>query len=132
MIVWDDSMTTGLPQIDVQHHELIAKFNELEEAITVGRGREVAENVLDFLQFYAAWHFQREEDCMEKYHCPVAEGNKRAHADFLARFGRFYTQYQESGIDAQTVQDTYLELGRWIDQHIRQVDTHLYQCVKKS
>ncbi len=132
MIIWDESMSTGLPQLDAQHLELIAKFNELDVAIGTRDAKAIAENVLDFLQFYAAWHFEREEECMEKYECPIAANNKLAHAEFLDRFGRFYTQYQESSIDAQIVQDTYRELSRWIEQHIRQTDTQLRPCVKHS
>ncbi len=131
MITWDDSMTTGLPEIDSQHQEIIAKFNELSEAISRGGGKDVAGSVLDFLQFYAAWHFEREEKCMEQYQCPVAGANKRAHAEFIGKFGKLYEQYQVMGIDAQLVRDTYFELEQWIEKHIRRIDTQLYACVKK-
>jgi hemerythrin len=36
MIIWDDSMTTGLPEIDAQHKEIIEKFNEFSEAVASG------------------------------------------------------------------------------------------------
>jgi len=132
MIAWDESMTTGLPEIDSQHKEILDKFNELSEAIARGKGREVAGSVLDFLQFYALWHFEREEQRMEQFHCPAAEANKRAHAEFAARFGRFYEQYQVEGIDADLVRETYTELAKWIVHHIQQVDTQLYPYAKKA
>lgn len=124
-------MTTGLPNIDGQHKELIEKFNELSEAITHGRGRDVAGSVLDFLQFYVAWHFEREEQAMEQYQCPAAQANKQAHADFVAKFGQLYEQYQIVGIDSELVRDTYFGLCQWFENHIQQVDTQLYEYVKK-
>jgi hemerythrin len=133
MITWDDSMTTGLPDIDAQHREIIKKFNEFSEAVwrPNGMNREVAGEVLDFLQFYAVWHFGREEQCMERYRCPAAAANKQAHAEFIQKFGGFYEQWQEAGMDLKLVRETYLELEKWIDHHIRRVDTELFPCVKR-
>lgn len=131
MITWDDSMSTGLPEIDSQHKMIIEKFNELSTAIEERRGRSAAGPILDFLQFYAVWHFGREEKCMEQYQCPAAAANKRGHAEFLEKFGQLYEQYQEVGIDSQLVQTTYGELADWINHHIRQVDAQLYPCVMR-
>ena len=133
MIAWDDTMTTGLPEIDVQHQEIIKKFNEFTEAVAHGKGsdRDMAGDILDFLQFYAAWHFEREEKCMAQYHCPAAQANKQAHAEFIDKFGRFYKQWQEAGMDFELVRAVYMELESWIVNHIRRIDTQLYPCVKK-
>jgi len=133
MINWDDSMATGLPELDAQHKEIIKKFNEFSEAVSRGKGRDrdVAGDILDFLQFYTAWHFEREEKCMTQYGCPVAKANKQAHAEFIGKFGRFYEQWQEVGMDPELVRETYQELALWIVNHIRRMDTQLYVCVKK-
>jgi hemerythrin len=134
MITWDDSMLTGLPDIDAQHKEIIAKFNEFSRAIgfSHGEGRETAGNVLDFLQFYAAWHFEREEACMAQYNCPVAEFNKRAHAQFVEKFGRFYRQWQEGNMDSNLMRKTFEELALWIENHIRKTDTQLRPCIEAA
>ena len=132
MITWDDSMTTGLPEIDKQHKEIIQKFNEFSEAVTGQEGREVAGDILDFLQFYAVWHFEREEKCMEQYKCPVAKANKQAHAEFIDKFGRLYKQWQETSMDSELMLETYQELAGWIENHFRRMDTQLYPCVKKA
>jgi hemerythrin len=134
MLTWDDSMSTGLPQIDAQHKEIIEKYNELSAALThgSGAGRVAAGELLDFLQFYSVWHFEREERCMEEYRCPAAELNKQAHAQFIEMFGSFYERWQESSMDPELVQTTYAELGRWIASHIMSVDTALLPCVKQD
>jgi hemerythrin len=128
MIAWDDAMQTGFPEIDVQHKELIEQFNELAAAIEMGKGREETGKILDFLQFYAQWHFEREEHCMDAHRCPVAMANRSAHRQFLDRFGDLYEHYQQSDIDPHLVNDTFVELETWIVNHILRVDTRLREC----
>jgi hemerythrin len=122
-------MTTGVPEIDAQHKELLNRFNEFVEALLTGKGREEAGKTLDFLQFYAQWHFQREEKCMDEYRCPVAAANRAAHRQFLERFGQLYEQYQDSDVNPEVMYNTFWELQDWIIKHIKRVDTQLVSCV---
>jgi hemerythrin len=133
MLIWDESMTTGQPNLDAQHQELFERYNRLSEALKQGSGsvRTATGEMLDFLQFYAAWHFEREEECMEEHRCPFAEANKNAHAQFIEMFGQFYEQWQESDTDMALVRQTYEELGNWIENHIMRIDTQLLTCAKK-
>jgi hemerythrin len=132
-LTWDESMSTGLPQLDIHHQEIFAKYNELSEALAhgAGAGRAATGELLDFLQFYAAWHFEREEECMDQYRCPVAAANRQAHAHFVATFGEFYELWQESDADLELVQKTYVELGDWLVNHIQRIDTQLRPCVQE-
>lgn len=135
MIVWSESMSTGDRRLDVQHQMLIQKFNELTEIIASGdtaESRLAAADVLDFLQFYATWHFKQEEDCMERYQCPVAAVNQRAHREFLSMFGAFYTSWQEGNMDMVLAQQTHDHLANWIITHIVNIDTQLRPCVHKA
>ena len=131
MIIWDESMSTGVTIIDDQHKMLFNKFNELSSVITEATAREAAGSLLDFLQFYAAWHFKREENCMDEYKCPIAAENKQAHGYFLEKFDQFYTQWQKENMTPKLVNDTYTELENWLLQHVAQTDTRLRSCVKK-
>jgi len=69
-------------------------FDYAQHGVTVSKSiinlrGQLAREILDFLQFYAKWHFGQEEDCMNKYKCPIADQNKKAHAGFLKKFDRF-------------------------------------------
>jgi hemerythrin len=88
--------------------------------------------LLDFLQFYSAWHFEREEQCMEEYQCPVAEMNKVAHAEFIEMFERFYEEWWADSMDMELVQQTFRGVGIWIQNHIQRTDTQLLFCVKEA
>lgn len=133
MITWDESMSTGDRRLDTQHQMLIQKFNELSGIIGSGdtaETRQSAADVLDFLQFYATWHFKQEEDCMNRYNCPIAAANKSAHIEFLKIFGSFYTKWQELNMDMTLAQSTHDQLALWIKKHIINIDTQLRPCVK--
>lgn len=133
MIVWDkETMSTGFDYIDTQHQHLIEQFNKLSDAIEHGKGREETGAVLDYLQFYTKWHFEREESCMEKYGCPVADANYNAHRIFLKKIDRLYEHYQESDTDPRLIFETVGELKEWIVRHIVGVDTNLHSCVPRA
>jgi hemerythrin len=129
MFTWDDAMTTGIPNIDDQHKWLIAQFNKLLEAIQHGQGYQATAEILDSLQFYAEWHFGREESFMEHYACSAAGANKEAHQYFLSRFNALYVQYQTGTMSDEIITTVVQELGQWLMNHICQTDTHLNRCM---
>lgn len=131
MITWTEDMETGLDAIDYQHRRLIEKFNELEEAIHENRGRTETQKILEFVQFYADWHFKHEEKCMDDYQCPLAQSNKDQHAFFLKRFSSLHYQYYNTNADPKVVRETLNELSQWIENHILQVDVGLKPCAAK-
>ncbi len=130
--VWGESMSTGISRLDSQHKMLLEKFNDFTEIINSGGEiQETAEDVLDFLQFYAAWHFKHEEECMEKYNCPAAAENKKAHKEFLAQFEEIYERWQSGTMDREMAAQTHAKLSDWIINHIVNVDTRLKPCVSQ-
>ena len=122
-------MTTGIPNIDDQHKWLIEQFNKLLEAIQQGKEYQATAEILDALQFYAEWHFEREESFMEYYACAMAEANKNAHKYFLTRFNTLYVEYQTGTMNDEIVTSVVQELGQWLMEHICRTDTHLNRCV---
>ena len=131
-ISWDESMSTGVERLDIQHRQLIEKFNDFSEIINQpSLARQAAGEVLDFLQFYAKWHFGQEEECMEQHNCPVAAANKNAHAEFIAMFSEFYEKWQSNTMDIELARKTHAKLAEWIMNHIVHTDTRLRGCIKQ-
>jgi hemerythrin len=131
-IVWDDSLSTGEPSVDLQHRYLIKTINELAEAIDQGKGRDAISEILVVTQFYAEWHFQREEECMERYRCPAAAANKSAHAVFIEKFRKFREDYESAGATDALAARMYAELGDWLVNHILKVDKALAAVVPQG
>ena len=130
MIIWDDSMSTGIPRLDTQHKMLFQKFNEFSATLARNAAIQTTGEVLDFLQFYSAWHFEQEENCMDQYKCPVAAKNKDAHAKFLSTLNQFYVEWQTGDMTPQLIHETHTALESWLVAHIGQIDTDLRSCIK--
>ena len=124
-IRWDESLATGIRAVDVQHKLLVEIINDLGDAIAHGKGTAEISRVLSFLKYYASWHFEREEECMEKNRCAAAEINKKAHCQFVMTFLAFESEISGSGGSQEMALRMHGELTSWIVRHIRGVDLEL-------
>jgi hemerythrin len=131
-ISWDPTMSTGIDTVDNQHKQLITWLNDLLTAMSEGRGRANVESVLDKLGAYALMHFGHEEDCMNRYNCPVAAQNEAAHKDFVATFTAFREEFERDGATSHLVIRVQNELMRWLTNHIKGTDTKLLPCVRSQ
>ncbi len=128
-LIWKDEMTTGLVEIDAQHKYLIDFFNDLGHSIKKRYNPEDISKVLKVMKYYSEWHFGREDECMERYHCPVAEKNSKAHAVFMDKLREYQRIYDLSGGSFELAQQIHEELADWITNHILVVDSQLAACV---
>lgn len=131
-IEWNDSLSTGVRAIDVQHKYLVDLINELAEAIEQGVGAKAVSKILNLLRYYAEWHFEREELCMDRYKCPLASKNKAAHCYFVETFDGFQAEYKASGGSEDIARRMYKELTDWLINHIQGLDSGLGDCVHQS
>lgn len=132
VVVWDMTMSTGIPRIDSQHQELIRKLNQLLDAMQKGRGKEEIEKLLGFLGEYVIKHFSDEEAEMERFKCPAAIANRIAHQNFIKRFTEFRDRFNKEGASPRIVIDVQKTLIDWVVMHIRGVDTKLAASAKQK
>ncbi len=126
---WDDSLLTGDRAVDVQHKYLIDIINELADAIESGQAASALGKILNLIKYYAEWHFGREEQCMERFRCPAAETNIKAHAYFIETFEGFQQEYRASGGSDEIARRMYTTLTDWLVGHIKKIDGQLGGCV---
>lgn len=131
-IIWDVTMSTGIPRIDNQHQELIRKLNALLDAMQKGRGKEEISKLLGFLGEYVIKHFSDEEAEMERLKCPAAVTNRIAHQQFIKRFTEFRDRFEKEGASPRVIIDVQKTLVDWVVMHIRGVDTKLAASVKQK
>src|SRR5512138_3737270 len=96
-LMWRDEMTTGIVEIDAQHKYLIDTFNDLGHSILGKYDPEDITKVLKMMKFYVEWHFNREEECMARLHCPVGEKNLKAHAVFTKKLRAYQKEFEQTG-----------------------------------
>ncbi|WCJ58973.1 bacteriohemerythrin [Fontisphaera persica] len=129
LLVWDaKTMATGVPEVDAQHQELIARLNRLHEAIRRCAGPEEVQPMLQFLGEYAQRHFGDEEAVMEKRRCPAHQANKAAHRRFLEQYTRLVQEYERKGASLTVLNQLREMTENWLVNHILKVDTQLRHC----
>lgn len=126
---WSDALNTGNRATDVQHKYLVDIINELAEAIETGKAAQNVKKILNLLQYYTEWHFEREEKCMHKYQCPAAAHNKDQHRVFIETFLKFKEEFSTSGGSEDIAMRMYTTLTQWLVNHIQKVDVQLGPCV---
>lgn len=128
-VQWTEALSTGNKATDVQHKYLVDIINELAEAIEGGRAAQSVKKILNLLQYYTEWHFQREEMCMDRFRCPAAAANKEAHGKFIETFLTFRDEFYASGGSEDIARRMYGALVAWLVAHIQKVDAQLAPCV---
>jgi len=98
-ISWhQESMSTGVPEIDAEHKELLRRFNDFHEAVKNRHGKEALERTLTFLTAYTASHFTHEEACISWLRCRAAEANKVAHDAMRGEIAKIKSRIASEGI----------------------------------
>jgi len=126
---WNDSLATGVADIDDQHKELFHQLSRLHEAMSRGTGPDEISSTLDFLGDYVVNHFATEEKHMDDVGCPAAAANKQAHSEFLAMFEQYRRRFEQSGGSPALVLDIANMISRWLVDHIMKIDIRLKTCV---
>jgi hemerythrin-like metal-binding protein len=120
LIKWNNSYSVGFDKIDEQHKQLFTLLNQLYNAMSVGKGREVITKTLDELTDYTKKHFFEEEKLMFVYSYPQYESHKALHTDFVTKI-----KEMRKKADAGEVRIT-IELAdflkKWLVDHIIGVD----------
>ena len=123
---WDEAaMGTGVPVIDAQHRELIARYNRFHEALLEGQGRDHLLRTLQFLIAYANTHFPQEEALMDLHGCPAAEPNRVAHRELVETLARVAVQIRSGGSTITAAVEVESKIANWLRTHICKVDVKL-------
>jgi diguanylate cyclase (GGDEF)-like protein/hemerythrin-like metal-binding protein len=128
---WDKQFETGLPEVDKQHHILVDLINHFGELLTKNEdiSHDEIETVFGELAAYAQYHFQEEENMMQREGLDSCffEKHKNLHNVFLQEL----TQMHE-GVSPQQ-QDTAKSLLKfliyWLAFHILGTDQSMARQV---
>lgn len=115
-MIWSDSFSTGLPDIDRQHQELIEVINKLHDAVQAGSERTVNVAILEHLAEYAQRHFDQEEALMEAAEFPGLTDHKAQHHTARSTVHHFRNDYLDGRI-VLTI-DLLQFLKTWLTDHI--------------
>lgn len=131
MLEWNTDYETGVPEIDTQHKVLFNNINRLGKLLDKEEiERAEADYLVDVLQKHVVQHFQHEETCMARFHCPSHAKNKEQHGQLLHALMRFNEDCATTGPMKVMLQRLHTTMVWWINSHILKLDVQLKDCVE--
>lgn len=129
-IEWDETLETGHADVDAQHKELIAMFNDLHDAAVRGASDEVLDDLLGRLVQYTMTHFKAEQQLMVDYGYPPEDVmiHVTAHNE-LTRRALEMARQREAG-ELTGILPLAAFLGDWLANHIRKMDRALVAHIR--
>ncbi len=127
-IVWEERFNTGVDEIDDQHRILVNTLNEAQEKLTDDTSIEMLESLTKDLLSYALYHFETEEEMMQRYdykshHQNDFESHMKQHRDFSSKVVAIRNEIKMGNpIDKNELIDF---LSGWLINHINKTDKKL-------
>ncbi len=128
---WDESMTLGIAEIDAQHQAIVEHFSRLSAAAQAGAGKELLEELTQFLVAYAGEHFATEDQLMVKWLYPKIEEHRAEHKCFTLDAESFRDKVEAEGATRELAMMITGKLIRWIIQHIKKDDREMVTYLKE-
>jgi hemerythrin len=120
LIEWNSNLSVNVSEIDSQHQKLVALINQLNEAMSQGKGKDVAGKILSELVNYTSTHFATEEKYFDQFKYPETFSHKKAHAELVKKVLEFQEGFNKGSLALS------LELMRflkdWLTVHIQNTD----------
>jgi len=120
-IVWDESFSVHVKEIDEQHKKWIGIINDLHDSLMEGEGfEEITGKSLRAMEEYGSFHFAFEEQYMTEIGYSDLASHKHIHDEFLEKI-RQYVRDEEAG---KLILNTEIMrmLKDWLVNHILQCD----------
>ena len=78
-IIWNNSYSVGVQELDEQHKKIVKMLNKLIEMKDTRVDSEIISNTLIEMKKYASEHFETEEKLMNEYNYPDYLLHKKQH-----------------------------------------------------
>ncbi len=119
-VAWSDGLSVGIQSIDDDHKKLLTLINNLQTAVYYPTGEAFERQALKELVDYTKYHFQREEELLQKHGYPDYAPHKKQHDEMIAEVGRFMDLYENDR--EGTIQELTQFLKTWLINHINGTD----------
>ena len=124
-LVWNESLSVGIDDMDDQHKvliEYIDKLTELSDRHIAGRDIDSAEVEALFARIidYTVYHFDEEETLLQKYDYDNFDAHKKIHEKLKAQITEMRASYSEQGV--ALLPRIVLFLNGWLRGHILKTD----------
>ncbi len=120
IMIWNQSYSVGVQELDEQHKSLIRMINEMHYAMNNDKGQEAISSIVEQMFDYMELHFTTEEGYMQQYGYLGLQAHQRQHEEFRvkARDLRERVNAGEFVLSFEIVQF----LSDWLQSHIMVTD----------
>lgn len=123
-----EDLKTGNKLIDEQHAELFKTINNLQDACSLGKGRDQISSAAKFLSEYVNKHFSDEEQLQKKTSYPGLPAHQQFHIGFKSQLNQLTTELLANGSNISTLAKLNQQIGILLS-HIRTEDKKLAKHV---
>ena len=128
---WEETLTTGIDEIDAQHKSIIEQLTRLTDAVADDHAKEQLSGISAFLVDHAQHHFAAEERYMREYAYPKIEEQRREHAEFTRDIMELSRRFKTEGASRELALVTTGKLVRWVITHVRNHDRELGEYIRE-
>ena len=97
-IRWSDSLSVGVPEIDQEHRQFVARVNELNKAIVECRDKPTVERLLDLMLMEATHHFWHEQRLLAQWNYPERSAHAAKHAQLTAQIDHIMKEFERADV----------------------------------
>lgn len=125
---WADVLDIGLPILDVQHKQLFAIADDLQNSIARGEGEAALKDTFERLKAYTRYHFTEEEAYMARIGYPGQSEHTAEHVLLLIRVNTLWRLIESGQIVSPG--GISLFINDWIVEHIMHKDAMIGEYAK--
>ena len=119
-LLWNESLETGIVELDIQHRNLFNIFKILRDAIDNKKSSVVIKYIIEEVERYGQYHMDAEEAILRKYQV-LSENHYREHESFKKIVGDFKEKYIHTP-DNVLAEEISKYLYNWVTNHIMKID----------
>ena len=120
---WTPEYSVSVLRFDSEHKKLFELINELNDAMSAGRGRAMVAKVLHELTDYTKHHFAGEEEAMRRAGYPGLSAHIAEHRALADQLAKYYDEWAKN--ESTSPIDLLFFLRHWLQKHIMETD-HKY------
>lgn len=116
LIDWKPEYSVNIPSIDNQHRSLVAIIGHLQTAMLEGRTKQIVAPLFNAMNQYTKYHFEYEEQLLEKNGYEGLESHRREHAHLVEQLQQLEVKYLQGSLHAGAPLMQFLRT--WLLDHI--------------
>jgi len=122
LVEWQESLSIGVLEVDIQHKLLFEKFNAFLGACETEMSADGIYRLFWFLEAYAITHFNEEEKLMQRVGYPDYLRHREKHQSFAVEVAKLKERLKNEGATPPLVSSMTIFITNWLVDHISNTD----------